>query len=556
MKTIKTLHASVPHTLFLVVSVGMVAFLLLGAFMMARPVQAAVNAICTTTADGDWTDAIWDCGTVPGATDDAVILHEVTIHTDQAVHSLSINVDSDNELFGSLVFTEPATLTINGDFTKDAAGIFDPGNDWFESETGGTVVFGPGENTITTHGEVVDFYNLTKVASGADEKISVDPQVAGSGGIHIWKSLTLQGVDGGTFLSLGSTTPGSKWGIWPEDTAAVNYVDVQDSNNVGFDTLNVAVGNNAGNNTGWIFGGLSVGLDTSGSPNIAGHVVTFTATISPSDATGTVNFTKDGSTIHDCGTQPVVNGVATCETESLVTSGDHTITAVFNGSGLYAGQTATADPLTQVVTSLSAVALNVTPSPIVFGDSVTLTAKISPLSATSGEVSFMLDSQEIADCESQSISLVGGVPTATCEVNSLALGSHSFGAAYQSGSPFFGGSTSTTIVKVVKYASTVGISSSKNPSVVGTPVILTASVSTLSPSAGGSVSFKSGGVTIAGCGSVTVVSGIAQCMVNPPVGSYNITVEYGGDDATFGSSSSIMPQVVNIAKYYLPRVGN
>jgi hypothetical protein len=52
------------------------------------------------------------------------------------------------------------------------------------------------------------------------------------------------------------------------------------------------------------------------------------------------------------------------------------------------------------------------------------------------------------------------------------------------------------------------------------------------------------------------VSGIAQCMVNPPVGSYNITVEYGGDDATFGSSSSIMPQVVNIAKYYLPRVGN
>ena len=113
MKTIKTLHASVPHKLYLLLSLGMVAFMLVGAFMMARPAQAAVNETCTTNADGDWTDAIWDCGTVPVSTDDVVIVNEVTIHTDQAVHSLSINP------YGILRFTAPATLTINGNFSKD-----------------------------------------------------------------------------------------------------------------------------------------------------------------------------------------------------------------------------------------------------------------------------------------------------------------------------------------------------------------------------------------------------------------------------------------------------
>ncbi len=54
MKTMKNLHASVPRKLYLMLSLGMVAFLLLGSLMMARPAQAAVNETCTTNADGDW----------------------------------------------------------------------------------------------------------------------------------------------------------------------------------------------------------------------------------------------------------------------------------------------------------------------------------------------------------------------------------------------------------------------------------------------------------------------------------------------------------------------
>ncbi len=224
MKTIKTLHASVPNKLYRLLSLGMVAFLLVGAFMVARPAQAAVTQTCTTNADGDWSDPIWDCGPIPTSTDDVVIVNEVTIHTDQAVHSLSINP------YGILQFTAPATLTLNGNFAKDALAIFDPGNDFglpSDPSTGGTVAFGPGDHTITTNGEVVDFYNLTKIASGANEKLLFDPQGSGGGFVHVMNSLTLKGV-AGTLLSLASTVPGTQWGIESEWTTDVNYVDVQD----------------------------------------------------------------------------------------------------------------------------------------------------------------------------------------------------------------------------------------------------------------------------------------------------------------------------------------
>ena len=225
MKTMKTYRASGPHKLYLLLSVGMIAFLLLGALMTARPAQAAVNELCTTNADGDWANAIWICdgvATTPGLGDDAVVLNEVTISSDQAVHSLSI------EQFGILQFTAAVTLTVNGNFSKDANAIFDPGNDWFEPVTGGTVVFGSGDNIITSAGNVIDFYNLSKTASGAGESLRVDPQVAGAGGIHILHSLTLKGADAGTLLSLGSTTPGQQWGVEADWINDVNFVDVQD----------------------------------------------------------------------------------------------------------------------------------------------------------------------------------------------------------------------------------------------------------------------------------------------------------------------------------------
>src|ERR1700719_786283 len=68
-------------------------------------------------------------------------------------------------------------------------------------------------------------------------------------------------------------------------------------------------------------------LATSGTPSTYASSVMFTATVSPSAATGTVTF-KDGSTT--LGTGTLSSGTATFATGTL-SLGSHSITAVYGG---------------------------------------------------------------------------------------------------------------------------------------------------------------------------------------------------------------------------------
>jgi hypothetical protein len=80
-------------------------------------------------------------------------------------------------------------------------------------------------------------------------------------------------------------------------------------------------------------------------PSNAGRAVTFTATVSPSAATGAVQF-FDGAVL--MGTATLSGGKATFTTSSLST-GSHSITAQYGGSANYSGSTSAV--LTQTVSS-------------------------------------------------------------------------------------------------------------------------------------------------------------------------------------------------------------
>ena len=67
----------------------------------------------------------------------------------------------------------------------------------------------------------------------------------------------------------------------------------------------------------------------SGSTTV-GTSVTFTATVSPSTATGTVDFSYGGSAITGCSSVAVASGTATCTTSSLP-AGSDTVTAAYSG---------------------------------------------------------------------------------------------------------------------------------------------------------------------------------------------------------------------------------
>jgi hypothetical protein len=345
MKTCSIVRASIHPGLFRLLSVWVIALLIVGLVFSAQPAlgaQAAVQATCTSTASGDWSADIWSCPGGPGSGDDVVIAHDVDLSTNKTVHSLSINA------FGLLAFRAPVTLTLSGDMSVDVDGIFDPGND--TDATGGTVVLSGLSQTINSDGKWIDFYNLSKTAA-VPSSLAFSPALSADDGVHILNDVVLKGTSPATFLSLVSSTPGSEWQIQVDKSLDIDYVAVQDSNNVSpgiNQPINVEHGNDLGSNTGWTFTTLvtAVTLTSSENPGIVGRPVIFTASVSPTSATGTVTFFQDNDDIATCINVPVVAGKATCSV-TFAQRGEESMTASFNADGLLADSTSS--PLIQVI---------------------------------------------------------------------------------------------------------------------------------------------------------------------------------------------------------------
>ena len=139
----------------------------------------------------------------------------------------------------------------------------------------------------------------------------------------------------------------------------------------------------------------SVTLNTSSSPITYGEPVTFTATISPSAATGTVTFKDSGVDITGCISPPVSGGTATCAI-GVLGGGSYSITAVYSGDTNHTGSTS--NLVTQVVNKASSsVTLNTSSSLITYGEPVTFTATVSPSAAT-GTVTFKDNGADITGC--------------------------------------------------------------------------------------------------------------------------------------------------------------
>src|SRR5262249_9011829 len=90
----------------------------------------------------------------------------------------------------------------------------------------------------------------------------------------------------------------------------------------------------------------TVTVTSSQNPSTFGQLVTFTATVMPLSATGTIAFLDGGGAIPTCGAVSMSGGTATC-TASALAVGTHTITAVYAGNTNY--NAATSSALVQTV---------------------------------------------------------------------------------------------------------------------------------------------------------------------------------------------------------------
>ena len=181
-------------------------------------------------------------------------------------------------------------------------------------------------------------------------------------------------------------------------------------------------------------------VSSSLNPSFVGQPVTFTATVSPSGATGTVTF-KAGQTV--LGTGSLSSGTVTYTTSSLP-AGSFNIVAIYGGDAQFSKSTSVS--LTQTVKKASTTTgLNSAPNPSGAGQVVTFTAKVTSSTGVTpnGIVSF----NEAGT--TRGTGTLDGSGTATFSVSTLSKGRHNIKAVYAVNATF-SGSTSAIVTQVVR----------------------------------------------------------------------------------------------------------
>jgi len=168
----------------------------------------------------------------------------------------------------------------------------------------------------------------------------------------------------------------------------------------------------------------SLSLVSSANPSTYGTSPTFTATVTPTAATGTVAFKDGGAGIADCGARPLSGGLATC-TPATLSTGRHGITADYSGGSFYAVGTGTlaggqfVDQADQTITFGSAPAL-------VVGTTGTLSATGG---ASGNPVLFTSQTDAVCLTRGTNGGTVTGVAAGTCTIVANQAGNANYHAA-------------------------------------------------------------------------------------------------------------------------------
>ena len=424
---------------------------------------------------------------------------------------------------GTVTFADGGTTlgtgTVSGGTASYSSSLLSAGPHSITASYGGDTNYnGSASSTLTQ--------TVNKASTSVGLGSSVNPSTYGSSATFTatvtpaTATGTVTFADGGTTLGLGTISNGTATYSTSSLTVGPHSITASyggDSNYNGSASTVLTQTVNKAN--------TSVTLASSVNPSTYGASTTFTATVTPTTSTGTVTFT-DGSTTLGAGT--ISGGVAAYSTSSLA-AGPHSITASDGGDASYNGSASTA--LTQTVNKANtAVALGSSVNPSTYNSLVTFTAAVTPSTAT-GTVTFADAGTTLGTG-----SISGGI--ATYGTSTLAVGPHSITASY-GGDANYNTSASTTLTQTVnKLSTTMTLTSSANPSTYGSPVTLTASLTTGT----GTVTFTDG---ISPLGTGTISGGAATYTTSALTGgSHSITASYGGD-TNDASTSATLGQTVN-----------
>jgi beta-lactam-binding protein with PASTA domain len=270
---------------------------------------------------------------------------------------------------------------------------------------------------------------------------------------------------------------------------------------------------------------------SSANPATLNQSVTFTATVTGHNPTGSVQF-MDGS---NALLLPVaLSGGSASVSLSSLTAGSHAVTAVYGGDT--ANSASTSAGLIEIVNlSGTTTALTSSLNPATKGQSVNFTATVTGNSPT-GTVQFMDGTTSLQS----PVPLTAG--TASLTLATLSVGAHSITSVY-SGDSANSGSSSVALNEVINRANTsTTIASSPNAARTGQSVTFSAAVTGLNPT--GTVQFLDGSSALVS--PVTLNSGAASITVSTlSTGTHSITAAYSGDSSNAPSSSAILSEVIS-----------
>jgi subtilase family serine protease len=190
----------------------------------------------------------------------------------------------------------------------------------------------------------------------------------------------------------------------------------------------------------------TLALKSSANPALTGHAVTFTATVSPvapgvGTPTGTVTF-KDGSAV--LGTVAVGTGGKAPFTTSFATTGGHTITAVYNGSGNFKSS---ARSITEQVRRPTTTALTASVNSTMTGHAVTFRATVTGPAGAAGTPTGTLTLLDGGVVLARATLDATGQAILTASFSTV--GSHTIKAVY-SGDAIFAASSRSLIEQVIQ----------------------------------------------------------------------------------------------------------
>jgi hypothetical protein len=278
-------------------------------------------------------------------------------------------------------------------------------------------------------------------------------------------------------------------------------------------------------------------------PGQIGQTITYTATVAAGTPgsgtpTGTASFSDDGSPIPGCqglSLSPTPPLVVTCP-QDYDTTASQDVTVAYSGDANF---TASTGAMTENVSPVSTtIALVPSPAASTSGQSVTLTATVSPTSGTAnpdGSVSFTLNGDPLG---TSVVTTTSGVSSATMLLTTLPMGSDSVTASYSGSPDFLSSSADATSVVVTRAPTTLGLLAATDTSTPGTPTTLTANVFPATGSGEtGTVTFFENGNRL---GTSPVTNGQATLTVFDTLTNVALTADYSGD-ANFTGSATLAP---------------